>query len=112
MFAPSLENDHLYDATSYPTSTQVNTAITDMETILEAIRSDAPQAVKDVIIKEIIIDKLNKLTTYLKAQGKKTLEPGEVPIKVTLDDLRPIHLQALNGSMGKTYPRFSVMPLR
>lgn len=83
-----------------------------MDTLLEAIKGDAEQAVKDVIIKEIVIEKLNALNNYKRSLGKNTIEPGEPALKVTIDDLKPLHLLALNGSAGKTHPRFTIMDWR
>jgi hypothetical protein len=107
-----MEPDGLYDASSRPTSTQVNTLITDIETILDAIKPEAEQTAKDVIIKDLAIEKLNILNNYRRAQGVNTIEPGTPTLQVRINDITPLMLRILNGSAGKTYPRIDIIPLR
>lgn len=83
-----------------------------MDTLLDAISPDSPQTVRDVIIKEVMIEKLNNLNNYKRAQAKPMVEAGEPSLLVVLDDLKPLQVKALMGSRGKTSPHLTVMDWR
>ena len=114
---PSFEGDGAWDASSKPlTSTQVNTFITNCDTILSRLFPNATQTDIDIVTLDLVEQYIDNLVAYYQRKEAKQLEPGEmipafVP-KLSKNDLWWKFLERSHQDGGEDQGGINVIDLR